>query len=181
MLLALAFVTVVMVVVVALVGFAQAGTRSVRGYEIERTKRYAVNSALETTVAALVGKPTMGTTDTAKICLVYDIPNTATNVKLKGNGGGAAYLTVECRATPGVTYAAESDGGQGPRDVTISVYCRTDPAVPEFAPSKDVLNCGTGSGTDPLAVARVRYEVDYSKALDARAVVPKVVTWEVRA
>jgi hypothetical protein len=173
---------VVGVIVAALIGFAQVGARSTRSFEIERTRRYAVNSAIDETIQSLITKPLMGTSPTSKSCYEYVLPPTNTNTKLIGNGGGSAYLTVECRATPGQTSgAAESDGGQGPRDVTFTVICRTGDVEPHN-PSEEYLNCGSGGNDRVLAKARVRYEVDYSKTpASERAVVPKVITWEVRA
>lgn len=183
MLMALAFVTVVMVIVVALVAFAHVGVRSTRSYEVERTRRYAVNSALDAAVQSGISKPTLGTSTTAKICYQYDLPATPTNIKLVGNGTGAAYLTVECKQTDGAgitSGATEADGGQGPRDVTFTVICRTGTVQP-YTPSTEYLNCGSGNNDQILAKARVRYEIDYTKTpASERAVVPKVVTWEVR-
>jgi hypothetical protein len=183
--LALAVVTVILLLVVGLLGLTQTGNRSLRAYEVERTRRYAVNSALEVAVQAVRKTPDLGTTATTRSCgSRFDIPG---NPRVLGSVG-TGYLEVVCYKTPGAGITSgdpDTDGGQGPRDLTFEVRCNrrpTDIVQPGF------LNCGRGDDYKVLAKARVRFEVDYGIAPDAgssvstkRAVVPKVITWEVRA
>jgi hypothetical protein len=192
LILALVFVTVVLTLAVSLLTLAYTGSTSLRAFRIERTRRYAADGALQSAVQYVKQDPTLGQTTGSGTCsLTYPI--------VQGSGAGepalvaaSSTLTVTCEATPGTTSGGvDVDGGQRIRDVTFTVTCRGDPPG-----VKGVLSCDSSSSTTTvLGRARVRYEIDYElvpsgstcapsvtecSAHNARAVVPKVVTWSLK-
>lgn len=188
LLLSLAFIIVIMVLAVGLLGITRTGNASLRAYELERTRRYSVNSALETSVQMVKQRPDLGVTATPLPCgLEYEV--TGEQRVIGPDGNGSAYLYVVCSATDvdgAVSGGPDSDGGQAPRDVTFEVRCATDPV--SNPPQAGFIVCGSGGDYAVLGTARVRYEVDIkgieppagSTASPERAVVPKVISWEVR-
>jgi len=189
--LALAFLTIILTLTVALFGLANAGAASLRHFRFERVRRYNADAALQATVQWLKDTPTMGVTGG---------PTCGMNYAMQESTGGFAqpvlatgsYLTVSCAATSGVTSGgADGDGGQAGRDVTIEVRCNS--AAPP-GPHGNLV-CNTGAKSTVLARARVRFDIDYGitptapncgptvalcSASTVRAVVPKVVYWSIK-
>jgi hypothetical protein len=184
LLLALAFMTVVMLLVTALITFARTGNQSLHFYEVERTRRYAVSSALELGLAAVAKDKDLGTSTSWQTCAQSPVYGTQDPIESKAAFqvvGPGSYLTVLCRQTPGTTtYVPGSDE---PRDVTFEIHCYTDDSpFSAYKTSKTTVTCGSGGIDSLLAEARIRYEIDYSDPnVATRAKVPKIVTWELRA
>lgn len=163
--LALAFLTVVLVLAVALIGLSHTTSASGRTYRLERSRRYAADSALQIAVQHVAKTPTLGVSASPPACgTSYTVQeDTAGGAVIRVFATGSV-LQVACGATPGVTDSGareldlrgEPTGGQGPRDVTFTVTCTYN-----TIPQNGTLRCGTGSNTMVLARARVRYDVDY--------------------
>lgn len=203
LLLALAFITIVMVLTVALLGLAKTENAALRSYRTERVRRYNVDSALQEAIQMVKLYPKMGVEGTASTDPCH--MEHGVRDELLGGGGAsgifdvtqsAGYITVECTATPpavsGITSGAtDSDGGQGARDVTFEVRCNYLAGDP--VPNGQI-SCGSGSAYKVLARARVRYDIDYSvtpvapncntgsgcTASTVRAIIPKVISWSLR-
>lgn len=171
-LLALAFLTVVLTLVVALFGLSHTGSASLRHFRFERVRRYNADAALQAAVQYVKQNPRVGEgTGTGALtqCLTYDMQE-----DVSGNTGAGeiqsvltpgSTLRVYCGATNGVSSGItgypssgfDTDQGQPPRDVTIEVRCTGNPPTP-----RGRLTCGsTGSTTTVLARARVRFDVDW--------------------
>lgn len=194
LLLALAFVTLVMVLVVALLGLAKTENAALRNYRAERVRRYNVDSAMEEMIQMLKDNPDLGTSSSTSQCRVEHPASDALGSGVFAvNSLTVPYIVADCAATSlsGVTSGAiESDGGQGARDVTIEISCYYDSA----APPDGLVNCGTGTQKKLIGRARVRFDIDYSvvptapncnvadgcTASTVRATIPKVLTWSLR-
>lgn len=176
--LALAFVTIVMALTVGLLGFSKAGTSSLQAYRVERTRRYAVDGAMQSAIQMVSKYPNMGKHTSPDPCGLRFLVQG--NPRMVAPG---AYLVVECAETPaavsGVSNAGDVVGGQQTaRDVTLTVTCNREPNA---TPTRNKVSCGSGTVSTILAKARVRYEIDYSVANQTQwAIVPKIITWEVR-
>jgi hypothetical protein len=178
MLLALAFIVVIGTLATGLLLFAYTTTRATNSYRIERVRRYSADGALQVAVQRLKMTPSYVPPATATACATYGIvedPSAATQAPVVATGAG---MTVTCEASPASDkFSYDLDGGQKPRDFTLVVRCNT--SGPIVVNKK--LQCGTGTGTSTeVGRARVRFEIDYSQPLDARAVVPKVLSWSIR-
>lgn len=188
--LAMVFVTVVMVMTLALLAFAEAGSSATVSFKAERSRRYAVDGALQSAINMLRTQPTMGISGSgATPCrLQYDIPAESAAEESKVVWPGA-YLVVQCAATdpakvpnaPATSGGTDASGIALPRDVTFTVTCNSgDDAYPTDPPGQ-YLSCGSGTTSVVLATVRVRYEVDSSITPAASsAVVPKIISWEFR-
>lgn len=180
--LAMLVVTVVMVLTVGLLAFAEIGSRSSVSFQMERQRRYAVDGALQSGINMVRTHPNMGVTTNPDTCVMeYTVPGDPKTIY------PGTYLVVECAATnpaaagaPAESGGTDTDGGQRARDVTFTVSC--DSGSPAY-PTKPLrtLSCGSGGEREVLAKVRVRYEIDYSVTpASERAVVPKVISWELR-
>lgn len=176
LLLALVFVTTVMSLTVVLLGFAKAGNTAVHAYKVERTRRYAVDGALQSAIQLVAKNPGMGRATSPDPCdMLFLVQGSPRQVV------GGSYLVVSCAATPATVSGSSSTGNlaggqQNARDVTFRVSCYA-PAVA----ATDKIDCASGTVVSELASARVRYEIDYSVTNQTQwAIVPKIVTWEVR-
>jgi hypothetical protein len=188
LILALVFLTVIGLLTGALLSYAYTGTKTLAAYRLERTRRYAADSALVATVFRLSQKTyaTEGTnaamTQCGKIPISQYAPSGGGTVDIVANPT-SANVTVWCQATPDVlTDSIDTDGGQGPRDITMEVRCSYKTSMV----LNRKLNCDGGTG-DPYTVigrARVRFEVDYDNSAGVdktkRAIVPKVMSWQIR-
>lgn len=184
LILALVFLTVIGLLTGVLLGYAYTGTKSLAAYRLERTRRYAADSAMQSTVFRLSQKAnaTEGTGASMAQCGRLGISQFGTN------GGGAvdvvvpnSYVTVWCQATPGAQIdVVDLDGGQAPRDITMEVRCN----YPTAMVVDKKLDCTGGSGSTVIGRARVRFENDYDNAagydINKRAVVPKILSWQIR-
>lgn len=176
LLLALVFVTVVMSLTVVLLAFAKAGNTAVHAYKVERTRRYAVDGALQSAIQMAAKNPAIGRSTAPASCdMLFLVQGSPRQVV------GGSYLVVTCAATPSTVSGSSTTGNvvggqQTARDVTFNVGCyRNGPAV------KNKIDCSSGTLVSTLASARVRYEIDYSVTDQTQwAIVPKIVTWEVR-
>jgi hypothetical protein len=178
--LALAFLTVIGVLTVALITFARVGAVSTTSYRIERTRRYAADSALQSTVQRLAMNPSTTYSSTWTNC--------GRNTIQEFTGGGniapvvatGANVTVQCRNTPNSSSSGiDTDGGQAPRDIEMQVLCTYGASM---VVNKQ-LTCGNAS-TNTLVIgrARVRFENNYDTALyasNARSVIPKILVWSI--
>ncbi|WP_421117906.1 hypothetical protein ACE2AJ_10745 [Aquihabitans daechungensis] len=179
LLIAVAFVTVIFSLVIALLGFAQVGARSNRAYKGERTNRSSVEGAMNAGIQYLAINPTLGVSGSTDTCRVQ--------VSIEGDVRivvGNAYYTMECAATTPSTGGASADSGkvvdgvQVPRDVTIRILCGNDSANPVRV---GYSSCGTGV-TRLVATARVRFDRDTTPNIppDKSAIIPKILNWELR-
>ncbi|MGN6693259.1 MAG: hypothetical protein ACTHN0_03705 [Aquihabitans sp.] len=183
--LALVFLTVIGLLTAALLSYAYTGTKTLTAYRLERTRRYAADSALVSTVFRLSQKTyalegtNASMTQCGRIPISQYAPAGGGTVDVVVSG---SYVTVWCQATPDVpTDNFDTDGGQAPRDITMEVRCNYSTSM---VVSNRKLNCGAGSGSTVIGRARVRFEVDYDNASGVdktkRAVVPKVLSWQIR-
>ncbi len=191
LILAIAFLTVILTLAVSLLTLAYTGSTSLRNFRIERARRYAADGALQSAVQMVKKDPTLGQTTGSPTCqmtfpIVEDTSAGALSVVSAGS-----YVTVSCAATTGVVSGGvDVDQGQRARDVTFTVTCQGTPPA-----RNQKLVCGGSGPTTVLARARVRYEIDYGLvptgatcapsatdcvAHNARAVVPKVLTWSLK-
>lgn len=179
LIIAVLFMTVIMSLTVGLLGFAQVGARSHRAYKVERTNRYAIDSAINAGIQFLATNPDMGSSGGTGYCHIQ--VNIAGEDRVMVNG---AYYTMDCAPTTPSSGGALSDSGkvvdgvQNPRDVTITISCGNDASNP-IRPGKAF--CGTGTNVT-VATARVRFDRDSSPGIDPTksAIVPKVLSWEIR-
>lgn len=163
--LALAFLTVILALAVGLLGMAHTGSASLRAYRLERHRRYAADAALQSAAQYVRQDPSLGVSASPPACAMnYTVQeDTASGGALQVFTVGSV-LNVSCGATPGVTDSGareldlrgEPTGGQGPRDVTFVVSCTYN-----TIPAKGTLACGSGSNTLVLGRARVRYDIDF--------------------
>lgn len=190
--LALAFLTIILTLTVALFGLANAGAASLRHFRLERTRRYNADAALQATVQRVKDTPTLGVTSGANCNWSFPMQEDIAGGLAQRVITPGSTLTVTCAATAGVTSGgADVDGGQALRDVTIEVACNNTAAPAAHAS----LTCGAGGNSTVIARARVRFEVDYGivpaapdcgptvalcSASTVRAVVPKVVYWSIK-
>jgi hypothetical protein len=101
---------------------------------------------------------------------------------------GGAYVTVDCAATSTTVTGGATSGKLDPqeaRDVTFTVKCNNEPVLPGTSTTiPEMVNCRSGTTSQTLAIARVRFEPDFTKtsATDApkRATIPKIISWQVR-
>jgi len=179
LIIAVLFVTVIFSLVIALLGFAQVGSRTNRAYQGERTNRTAVESAMNAGIQYLAINPTLGVYGSTDTCRVQVSIEGTVKIVI-----GNAYYTMECAATTPSAGGATSDSGkvvggvQNPRDVTITILCGNDSANPVQV---GYSSCGTGV-TRPVATARVRFDRDTSSTVpqDKSAIIPKILSWELR-
>lgn len=178
LLLSLAFVTIVMALTVVLLGFSKVGNTSVHAYRVERTRRYAIDGAMQSAIQMAAKNPGMGRATSPDPCgLSFIVQGSARQV------ASGSYLLVECAATPATVSGSSTTGNvvsgqQNARDVTFTVTCHQNPG---YVPVKNKIDCRSGTQFKTLATARVRYEIDYSVTNQTQwAIVPKVITWEVR-
>lgn len=146
--LALAFLTIVLALAVGIIGLAQTGSASLRAYRLERHRRYAADSALQSAVQYVRQNPGLGVSASPPACAMdYAVQeDTASGGAIQVFTPGSV-LNVTCEATPGVTDSGareldlrgEPTGGQGPRDVTFVVRCAYS-----SIPAKGTLACGSG-------------------------------------
>lgn len=188
---AVAFLTIVMTLVTALLYFAMAGSTSVRSYRQERVRRYAADGALNAAVQRLKVTPTLGTT--AGSCLTFTITEDLAGGEVYPMVAAGSSLTVDCAPTVPGAPLIDGDQGQAPRDVLLTVTCTFNPA--SVGPDQP-LSCGSGGSTMVLGRARVRFEIDYGivasvangncndpancTAATNRAVVPKIISWSTK-
>jgi len=178
LLLALIFLTVILILVLALFGSAFTGAASIKSYRRERVLRYSADAALQASIQMVKVDATLGvySTTPAACGLTYAI--------VEDDGGGqnpaaitpGSTLSVSCAFTPGQTTSGVLVAGeQQARDVTFTVTCAaTTPAT-----AHDRIGCGSGSTSVVLARARVRYEADRSLTAATWAVVPKILSYRV--
>jgi hypothetical protein len=163
-----------------LFGYAQTSSRTVQSYRVDRSLRYAADGALEAAVVMVQGDPTLATNTSTKACrLKFDIGESASSTRIGFKA--ASFLWVACAATPNTASGNvdPADQGQLARDVTFTVRCGPR-SITTVAP-KGLLDCTSSSATSStVAQARVRFEVDNSSGvpLNARAIVPKVLSWK---
>lgn len=191
LILAIAFVTVILTLAVSLLTLAYTGSSSLRAFRIERAQRNAADAAMQSAVHMVRKDPTLGQTTGSPTCsMTYPMVETTSGGELSVVAAGS-FVTVTCEATAGSTSGGvDVDFGQRTRDVTFTVTCLGSPPGP-----RQKLSCGSSGATQVLARARVRYEIDYSLvpsgatcapsttdciAHNARAVVPKVLTWSLK-
>lgn len=197
LLLALAFITIVMVLTIALLGLAKTENSALRSYRTERVRRYAVDGALQEAIQFMKQNPKYGTDTSTDLCHLEhpvkdDLRGGAAGIFPVASDNVVYYITVDCYATKIANVdsgAIGSDGGQDARDVTFEVKCSHEPNTPVPV---GLIQCGSGTEEIVLARARIRFDVDYSipptspdcnpgcTASTARAVVPKVISWSVR-
>ena len=199
--LALAFVTVVLALAVGLLSLAYTGSSTLRAYRPQQNPLIGVSGA---------SPPACGMN-----YLVQE--DTASGGAIQVFTPGSV-LNVTCGATPGQDSGVREtgdprtapNGGQGPRDVTFTVSCSYN-----TIPARGTLTCASGgANTLLLGRARVRYDIDYGidpkvpvggglqcgpfdDAVDpaptnpdgpgnlctaswVRAVVPKIVYWSIK-
>ncbi len=196
---ALAFLVVVGVLAVAVVNMAWTGSKTLAVYREERVVRVNAESALQATVLRLSANPLMGTVDTPDIPGYVDTRDCPLNFPLSQDlvGGqvkptfqAGSFLQVDCAPTSANNATGPWGGGgasgyridsgpdrgdQSPRDVTITVTCRRPSG------STNPLVCGSSGPARIVAVARVRFDIDYSISDRWRwATVPKIVNWDLR-
>lgn len=198
MIIALAFLTVVGLLSVVVLSMSWTGSNTVAVYRQDRVMRYNAEAALQTTVLRLSKNPLLGTVD--RTDLTTDSPDCPMDFTMVQDPSGTApvpptfrtgsILKVSCAPTSALNSSGPWGGSgasgyydpvsqtQSPRDVTITVSC----LVPAGATTaKDPINCGSTGTARVVAQARVRFEIDYSLADKQRwAVVPKIVSWDVR-
>lgn len=164
--LALAFLTVMLALSWSLIELSYAGSSSLRSYRLERTRRYAADSALQAAIQMVKLNPALGVSGSSTPCgMSYAIQeDTAGGVRLRAFTPGSV-LAVTCSPTPGVSNSGvrelderlEPTGGQMARDITFTVTCRYSPS----SDPKATLTCGSGGDTQTLGRARVRFDIDY--------------------
>lgn len=179
--LALAFLSVIGVLTVALITFARVGAVSTTSYRIERTRRYAADSGLQSTVQRLAMNPSTAYTSTWTNCgrnTIQEFTGAGNIAPVVATG---ANVVVQCRNTPNSSSSGiDTDGGQAPRDIELQVLC-------SYATTMVVdkrLTCGIGAATNTIVIgrARVRFDNNYDTALyasNARAVIPKILVWSI--
>lgn len=182
MILALAFIIVIGVLAAALIGFAFTASANTRVYREQRVVRYNAESAINLTIVQLEMEPPLGTAPN-DCDLDFDMNEELGNGEQQILATGSV-LTVECSPISTGSYApvvpsggVDSDGGQAPRVVLITVHCIGPGAPPD---NRSVLACtGSGASDRVVAEARVRFEIDYTAAdQNERAVVPKILTFD---
>lgn len=164
--LALAFLTVILALAVGIIGLSWTGSSSLRAYRLERHRRYAADAALQSALHYVRANPGLGVSASPPACAM----NYAVQQDVAPGGAMAVFtpgsvLNVTCKATPGVTDSGareldlrgEPTGGQGPRDVTFEVSCAYS-TMSATGP----LSCGSGGNTVILGRSRVRYDIDFS-------------------
>lgn len=185
--LALAFTTIVMSLTVAVLGFARAGNRSVKAYQVERSRRYAVDGAMQTAVQMVANDYRLGVTgnESSNPCSMRFILRDPVGTQGEGSTNDG-YVLVECAPTNSAISGGDSGTGdpQAARDVTFTVKCNNDAAL--SGTTADKLTCGSGSlYSKVLGRARVRFEPDFTMTSattrNKRAVIPKIISWEVRS
>ena len=178
LILALVFLIVIGTMTAALLSYAFTGTKALAAYRLERTRRYAADSALLSTVNRLSLDSTLGNGTTFAGCGRIPITQYTTGGNITSVAESTAYVTVRCRKTPGIVVDRfDLDGGQAPRDITMEVVCSYNGAMVV----NRKLTCGAGSSEQVIGRARVRFEPRYDAPDPTkRAVVPKVKSWEVR-
>lgn len=177
MILALAFLIVILALAVGLLGLAFTGSNSLRAYRLERVRRYNTDSALVAAVQMVRNTPTLGVSTSPPACgmqyiVQEEVPATGPNVTRVFTVNSR--LTVTCGASTGVSNSGDPDPdgtGQLARDVTFTVTCQYAPPIPV----KGTLRCGTGSANMTLGQARVRFDVD-----NGVANVPKIISWSLK-
>lgn len=201
MVLAMAFVFVIVIIAWALTDLAYTGSSSLRAYRLERERRYAADGAMQAAVQMARLNTQLGISTSPPACSMTMPINedTAGGATIQVFTAGST-LSVSCFATPGVTNSGDIDpdeGGQLTRDVSFTVSCNYNPPMPAHG----TLTCGSGSSTLLLGRARVRYDIDYGivptlpncgpmdpnfplvnlcRASTVRAVVPKIVYWSLK-
>ena len=172
LILVMAFLLVIAVVTASLFSLAYAGTRSMRDYQLNRALRYSGDGALEVGVRNVAADSTLGVTNGSGCS--WDVPVTSGSGSVVQAGSKVRVTCVPHTVSTG----ADSDGGQKVRDVDFLVTCKTSGTSSNL----QAIACDpTGSGTQMrvLAKARVRFDINFQLATDKRAVVPKVLTWNV--
>ena len=180
LILALVFITVIGTMAVGLLSFAFAGSRALSAYRLERTRRYAADSALQVAVHRLSqpANAALGVSPTPVQCARFPIPQDVTAGNLEDVVTANAYVTVWCSTTPNVPVdVIDLDGGQAPRDITMEVRCNT---ASGSTVTGTKLACGSGANATVIGKARVRFENDYAQPANARALVPKILSWQIR-
>ncbi|QXC59563.1 hypothetical protein KSP35_14345 [Aquihabitans sp. G128] len=191
------FIAVIGVLSASLISLAYSGSKSSKAYRQERVVRYNAESALQTTVLRLQRNPLIGTDATSTGTPPLDA-SCAMNLPMQQDttqGAKATFvagsvLSVTCGPTCSTTTSTGScdpsvaggsggldgDGGQKPRDITITVTCKGPAAGAPGA----LLDCrGSGASTRVVAKARVRFEIDTTAANQSqRATIPKIVSWD---
>lgn len=192
----MAFILVIGVIALALLSFSFTATKSQAVFRADRVIRNNAESALITTVERLRMNPLMatdanssGTPPLDSACNLNFPMQEDTSNGTKATVTSTSVLQVTCGPTTPYntsgTYGVQSgsggvdaDGGQRPRDVTITVTCKG-----ERANVRNLVDCGTTGTARIVAQARVRFDIDPNVTLanyDKRAVVPKIVTWDIR-
>ncbi|MEZ5177169.1 MAG: hypothetical protein R2746_02515 [Acidimicrobiales bacterium] len=102
--LALAFLTIVLAIAVGLIGMAYTGSNSLRAYRLERHRRYAADAAMQSAVQYVRQNPNLGISLSPPTCAMnYAVQeDTASGGALQVFTPGST-LNVSCGATPGVT------------------------------------------------------------------------------
>lgn len=203
MVLALAFLIVVLALAWGLIEMSYTGSASLRAYRLERSRRYAADSALQAGIQMLKSDATLGTVDDPLCSMTYLVQENAPTGEVIRVFSTGSTLSVSCEAVAGSDSGGiDSDGGQKAREVILRVSCQYEPPIP----AKGTLYCGSGSKSLVLGVARVRFDVDYGVPIDptgtkdpavcgpddpnthenlclaskVRAVVPKIIQWSLK-
>jgi hypothetical protein len=181
---ALVVVIAMGLIAAALALFAAAGSRSTTSYKIERTRRYAADAALQVGIQRLRLDPLLAVTSTDSKCAEYRLREDASAPwQVTVLWSSTARMDVYCKITPNANIPNfPLDGGQRIRDITLTVKCPyTTTVVAKDSQDRPKLQCGNGSAKEQVvATARVRFEIDNSKPIDKRAVIPKVLSWSIR-
>ena len=181
--LALAFLSVMGLITFALITFADVGSKSLTSYRIERTRRYAADSALQATVRRLADNPNFAVSASFSDCARLPLFEYTSGGNIPSVvASGTRYVTVQCRNTPnGLPPGVDLDGGQAPRDIELQVVCSHSASM--VVDRK--LTCGSGANSTIIGRARVRFENNYDLAaypnINQRAVVPKILVWSIWA
>jgi len=195
LILALAFLTVMGVLAVSLASMAMSGSSTLEVYRENRAIRTNAESAINLTIFRLVKNPLMATDATSTGTPPLDAAcNLAFPIATQHSGDApiapsftaGSTLTVTCGPTtpasatgPWGAYSGsgglDTDGGQRPRDVTINVACLGTAVVK----ANSTITCGSTGTSRLVARARVRFEIDTTATnRSQRAVIPKVMTWD---
>lgn len=187
MILALAFLIVILALAVGLLGLAFTGSASLRAYRVERVRRYSADSALVAAVKLVEARPALGVSSILVPCAMeYKVQELMSGNDVTRVFTDTSRLNVTCEVPPEVTNSGDPDPdgtGQLPRDVVFTVTCRYTPPIRARGP----LRCGGASATTTMTLgsARVRYDVapvvdNVTGVTTMVAKVPKILTWSLK-
>lgn len=169
---ALILITILILIVTALFGYAQTGSKSVQSFRIDRDLRYQSDGAIQAGIVLAKANGTYGrVADDPDCVLRFDIEEPA-----KGNGNNDktrnafvanSFLMVSCGSTPGTPTPAIGE----PRDITFTVTCGTRTIT------NGLMTCDNGTSS-PAATARVQFTLCTLPTCATDVWVPKVVSWK---